>query len=45
MKIHIELPHGKLEIEYEPIAPYKFYTLCWCITICVVATAFFGIFK
>lgn len=45
MKIHIDLPHGKIDIEREPMEPYKFYSLCWGVVICIVAVSLFGIFK
>lgn len=42
MKIHIDLPwKGCLHIEWEPVEPYKLYTMCWCITICIVLVSFF----
>lgn len=45
MKISIQLPHGKIDIEREPMDNYKFYTMWACVTICIVAVAFFWIFK
>ena len=45
MKIYIDLPWGgKLSIEREPMAPYKFYSLCWSLCLAIVSVAFFGIF-
>lgn len=46
MKIYIDLPWGgKLSIEREPMAPYKFYSLCWSACLAIVSVAFFGIFN
>lgn len=46
MKFHVKLPGGaELSFEREPMEPYKFYTVCWAIVICIVAVSFFGIFK
>lgn len=45
MKIHIDLSRGIFELEYEPMSRDKLFTVCCCITICIVVVAFFGIFK
>ena len=46
MKVHIDLPWGGvLDIEIQPVDPYKFYNLVWGIVLCVIATSFFGIRK
>ena len=46
MKVHIDLPWGGvLDIEAQPMAPYKFYSLVWCIVLVVVAPSFFAIWN
>ena len=46
VKVHIDLPWGGvLDIEAQPMAPYKFYSLVWGIVLIVVAPSFFAIWN
>lgn len=46
MEIKIKLPNGgHLEFKREPMAAYKFYTLCWTACLAIVLLAFFEIWK